>query len=177
MSDESTPPQLPATAPYLFGDLLALARQSWIGQMEQRLDALGYTGYQRSDATTMRLLLRHSPVPVGRAAPALGVTRQAARKIIDNLERRGFVRTERDALDTRRVNVVLTAAGTAYAHAVVGVIHALNRELCERVEPELLAAADAVLRASITDEGVAARAARVGRPPGVAGAPGAPGHG
>jgi len=167
MPDESMPqpaPDAPTAPPYLFGDLLALARQHWIRQMEQRLAELGYPGYQRSDATTMRMLLRHSPIPIGAVAPAHGVTRQGGRKIVDNLEHRGFVRTERDAQDTRRVNVVLTPAGATYARAVVSVIHALNRELCERVDPTLLAAADAVLRASITDEATAARAARVARP-------------
>src|ERR1035438_6977062 len=31
-----------STAPYLFGDLLALARQSWVRQMAGRLNQLGY---------------------------------------------------------------------------------------------------------------------------------------
>jgi 2-keto-3-deoxy-6-phosphogluconate aldolase len=60
----------------------------------------------------------------------------------------------------------LAAKATAYAHAVVSVIHALNRELCDRVDPALLAAADTVLRASITDQATAARADRIVTPHG-----------
>jgi DNA-binding MarR family transcriptional regulator len=38
----------------------------------------------------------------------LGMTRQAARKVADGLEQRDYVRTERDAHDFRRHNVLLT---------------------------------------------------------------------
>ena len=158
MSEEST-------RPYLFGDLLALARQSWIKQMEERLVALGYADYHRSDAMAMRLL-RLGPIPVGRIGPVHGVTRQAARKIVEGLERRGYARTERGTSDTRQLNVVLTPAGEAYANAVVSVIHELNAGLRRRVDPEALAAADSVLRAAITDDDTAQRAARLVAPPG-----------
>jgi DNA-binding MarR family transcriptional regulator len=137
-----------SSPPYLFGDLLALARLSWIRQMSERLGRLGYADYRRSDAIAMRLL-RRGPVPVGRLGTELGVTRQAARKVIEGLERREFVRTERDTRDTRVLNVILTPAGTAYAQAVIGAIYELNREFCEGVDPAQLTAADAVLRAVI----------------------------
>jgi DNA-binding MarR family transcriptional regulator len=154
-----------STAPYLFGDLLALARQSWVSQMADRLGRLGYPDYRRSDAAALRLV-RHGPVPVGWLAGRLGLTRQAARKIAGGLERRGYVRTQRDAADSRKLNIVLTPGGQAYAHAVLEVIDALNRELSERVEPAQLAAADAVLRAAISDEPARQRAARQVPPPG-----------
>jgi len=63
------------------------------------------------------------------------VTRQAARKIADGLEQRDYARTERDARDSRVLNVVLTTAGTAYAQAMTEVIQTLNREFCQRVDP------------------------------------------
>jgi DNA-binding MarR family transcriptional regulator len=155
-----------SSPPYLFGDLLALARLSWVRQMSERLGRLGYADYRRSDAIAMRLL-RRGPVSVGRVGGELGVTRQAARKVIEGLERRGYVRTERDARDTRVINVILTPAGTAYAQSVVATIHALNREFCEGVDPGQLAAADAVLRAAIAMDGdLPDTAARI-RPPGV----------
>lgn len=140
------------TSPYLFGDLLALARLSWVRQMASRLDALGYPDYRRSDAAALRLLYR-GPVPVGRLGAELRVTRQAGRKVAEGLEQRDYARTERDAHDSRVLNVVLTAAGTTYAQAIIEVIHALNREFCQRVDPAQLAAADSVLRAVITRDG------------------------
>jgi predicted alpha-1,6-mannanase (GH76 family) len=74
-------------------------------------------------------------------------------------------RTERDASDSRVLNVVLTPAGTAYARAVAEVIHALNREFRRRVDPAQLAAADAVLRAVLVDDDELRAAAAVIRPP------------
>jgi DNA-binding MarR family transcriptional regulator len=154
-----------STSPYLFGDLLALARLSWVRQMASRLAQLGYPDYRRSDAAALRLL-RRGPVPVGRLGAELGVTRQAARKVAEGLEQRDYARTERDVHDSRVLNVVLTAAGTAYAQAMTDVIHALNREFCQRVDPAQLAAADSVLRAVITGDGALQSAASAIRGPG-----------
>jgi DNA-binding MarR family transcriptional regulator len=151
-------------SPYLFGDLLALARLSWVRQMAARLSRLGYPDYRRSDAAALRML-RRGPVPVGRLGTELGVTRQAARKVVEGLERRGYARTERDTHDSRVLNVVLTAAGAAYAQAVTDVVQALNREFCQRVGPAQLAAADSVLRAVMTDDSALRSAASAIRPP------------
>jgi DNA-binding MarR family transcriptional regulator len=152
-----------STAPYRFGDLLALARQSWLGEMARRLAGLGYDDYRRSDAAVMRLLLR-GPLPVGKLGTYLGVTRQAARKIADGLEQRGFAATGRDQRDARQLNVSLTAAGQDYARAVVTVIDELNGEVAERADPADLVAADAVLRAIMFDDGARQRAERLPRP-------------
>jgi DNA-binding MarR family transcriptional regulator len=152
-----------STGPYLFGDLLALARQSWFGEMAKRLADLGYHDYRRTDAAAARLLLR-GPVALGRLGTVLGVTRQAARKVADGLRQRGYATTGRDARDSRQVNVTLTAAGEEYARAVVAVIEDLNREVCQRLDPSQLAAADAVLRAVLFDESARQRADRLPRP-------------
>jgi DNA-binding MarR family transcriptional regulator len=156
-------PEPSTPQPYLFGDLLAIARLSWVQAMSDRLEALGHHGYRRSDAIAMRMLLR-GPVAIGRLGERLGVTRQAARKFVDALIARGYVRVERDPSDARKLNALLTPAGERYAQAVVQVIEELNRELSTRVSAADLAAADRVLRASITGDGVS-RAARRVRPP------------
>ena len=132
----------------LFGDLLALARQSWVRQMAERLAALGYDDYRRSDAAVFRRLLR-GPAAVGQLGAVLGVTRQAARKVVEGLEQRQFATVERDARDGRRMNVLLTPAGERYAGAVVDVLGALDAELTVRVESDALAATRQVLRAVI----------------------------
>jgi len=153
------------TAAYPFGDLLALARQSWLGEMASRLARLGYADYRRSDAAAVRLL-RRGPVPVGQLGTALGVTRQAARKAADALQQRGSATTRRDPRDSRQLNVALTPAGQDYARAVTAVIDELNREVARRVEPAQLAAADAVLRAVLFDASARQRAAWLPRPDG-----------
>jgi DNA-binding MarR family transcriptional regulator len=154
-----------SSQPYRFGDLLGLARLSWVRQMAERLDRLGYPDYRRSDAMALRMLYR-GPVSVGRLGSELGITRQAARKVIDGLEQRDYARTERDAQDSRVLNVILTRAGAAYALAISDSIYALNREFSERVDPAHLAAADTVLRAVIEwDSTLEATAAQIQPPP------------
>jgi DNA-binding MarR family transcriptional regulator len=161
-----------STAAYRFGDLVALARFSWLGQMTSRLERLGYPGYRRGDSAVLRMLLPE-PLPVGRLGAGLGVTRQAARKVADGLEQRGYATTERDSRDTRQLNVALTQLGRDYAAAVAAVTEELNQEVAGRVRPDQLAAADIVLRAALFDDGARQRASRLPRPPGdpSAGAP------
>lgn len=153
-----------SSPPYMFGDLLALARLSWVREMGSRLEQLGYSGYRRSDAAVLRLLWRE-PLSVGGLGSLLGISRQAARKLVAALEQRGYARTERDAGDARRLNVLLTPRGEAYAGAITTVIDALNSALARRVEPAQLAAADAVLRAALGSESERARAAALVQPP------------
>jgi DNA-binding MarR family transcriptional regulator len=144
--------------PYRFGDLLALARQSWVHRMAAELADRGFADYRISDAAMLRRLQR-GPAAVGELGGPLGVTRQAARKVVRGLQDRGYATTQADAEDGRKLNVVLTPAGHAYAGAIVEVIAGLNRGVAARVAPDQLMAADAVLRASIDDEAVARRAA------------------
>jgi MarR family transcriptional regulator, transcriptional regulator for hemolysin len=140
-----------STASHRFGDLLALARLSWVRQMAEGLAALGYDDYRRSDALVMRLLLR-APVSIGRLGEATGVTRQAARKMADGLERRGFASMARDQSDSRQINIALTEPGAEYARAVISVIERLNSEIRAEVDPADLAAAYRVLRAVVTGD-------------------------
>jgi DNA-binding MarR family transcriptional regulator len=150
--------------PYRFGDMLGLARQSWVHRMAAELADRGFADYRISDAAALRWLLR-GPVSVGELGVSLGVTRQAARKVMRGLEERGYASTHADADDARKLNVILTVAGQAYAGAIIEVIAGLNRALAARVTADELATADAVLRASIEDESVARRAASISPPP------------
>jgi DNA-binding MarR family transcriptional regulator len=158
MPEESTPT-------YRFGDLLALARQSWLGQMTSRLEGFGYADYRRTDSAAVRMLWR-GPLPVGHLGAAMGVTRQAARKVADGLEQRGYATIERDSRDARQLNISLTPVGRGYALAVIAVIEELNREVVARVSPAEIAAADTVLRAALFDDSARQRADQLAPPPG-----------
>lgn len=131
--------------PKLFGDLLALARGSWVREMAQRLDALGYHDYRRSDAVTLRWL-SHGRMPLSELAETLGVSRQAARKVVDGLVERGYARVERDSDDARRLNVRLNESGDAYARAVIEVVTELNNDVDARIDAYDLVVVKAVLR-------------------------------
>ncbi len=150
---------------YRFGDMLALARQSWVHRMAAELASRGFADYRLTDAATLRRL-RRGPASVGELGVPLGVTRQAARKVVRGLEERGYASTQADANDARKLNVILTSAGRSYADAIIEVIADLNRAVAARVTADQLATADAVLRASIEDEGVAHLAAYLNQPPG-----------
>jgi DNA-binding MarR family transcriptional regulator len=152
-----------SSTPYPLGDILALARQSWLNQMASRLAILGYPDYRRSDSAAIRLL-RRGPASIGELGALLGVTRQAGRKVADGLRQRGFATTDRDPLDSRQVNVTLTPAGREYARAVAGVIEELNREVAGQVNGGDLAAADRVLRAAMFDRSTQFRAGHLPRP-------------
>jgi DNA-binding MarR family transcriptional regulator len=132
-----------AIPPYRFGDLLALARRSWIRQVRAHMDAAGFPGYRQTDSWLLRLLIRQ-PWAIGEA---MGVTRQAARKLAGGLAERGYAVFTADSSDARRTLVVLTPAGETYAHAVASAQDALNNSIRARVPAADLAAADSVLRA------------------------------
>jgi DNA-binding MarR family transcriptional regulator len=151
MADQSMPG-------YPFGDLLALARQSWVTQLSSRLTALGYPDYRRSDAAAVRFLHRRGPVPVGRLGVALGVSRQAARKVAGNLRQRGYATAARGTSDTRQLLIGLTPAGQDYERAIVAVIADLNHEVAGRAGDADLAVAVSVLRAAMFDDSTRLRA-------------------
>jgi DNA-binding MarR family transcriptional regulator len=148
---------------YRFSDLVGLARLSWVGEVTSRLERLGHPGFRRGDSAVMRMLSQ-GPLPVGRLGTGLGVTRQAARKIADALEQRGYATAERDARDTRQLNITLTPAGRDYARAVITVTDELNREVAGRVSAAQLAAADTVLRAALFDDTARERASHLPPP-------------
>jgi DNA-binding MarR family transcriptional regulator len=84
---------------------------------------------------------------------------------VRGLEDRGYASTRADAGDARKLNVILTPAGRAYADAIIEVIAGLNHAVAARVPADQLAVADAVLRASIDDEEAARLAAYLSPPP------------
>jgi DNA-binding MarR family transcriptional regulator len=135
-----------ASPPYRFGDLLALARRSWIQQVRSRVQEAGFAGYRQTDAWMLRLLA-HRPWAIGQLGDAMGITRQAARQLADGMVERGYATFGTDPADARRTLVVLTLGGESYARAVRQAQDALNSALADRVNAADLAVADAVLRA------------------------------
>jgi len=135
-----------ASAPYRFGDVLALARRSWILQIRAAMEAAGFEGYRQSDSVVLRLLSAQ-PLAIGHLGAGIGITRQAARKVADSMVGRGHAEFEADPDDARRTIVVLTKQGHAYARAVATAQNSLNAQMAERVSRDDLRAADLVLRA------------------------------
>jgi DNA-binding MarR family transcriptional regulator len=145
-----------ARRPYRFGNLLALARQSWIEQVRDRMQETGFPGYRQSDAVVLALLLRR-PLAIGQLGEARGISRQAARQLADGLVERGYATFGTDDADARRTLIVLTPRGKAYGRAIWMAQDALNETVRGRVSEADLAAADAVLRAVFPDDGARQR--------------------
>ncbi|MFJ9581737.1 MarR family winged helix-turn-helix transcriptional regulator [Streptomyces sp. NPDC101191] len=63
-------------------------------------------GLHPTDVQCLNLLsLEREPVTIGRIAELTGLTTGSATRLVDRLERAGYVRRERDAEDRRRVMV------------------------------------------------------------------------
>jgi DNA-binding MarR family transcriptional regulator len=153
-----------ARPPYRFGNLLALARRSWIEQVRERMQEAGFPGYRRSDAGVLALLLQR-PLAIGQLGEAVGISRQAARQMADGLVERGYATFGTDDADARRTLVVLTRRGKAYGRAIWMAQDALNETVRSRVSEADLAAADAVLRAVFPDDNARQRVDKRMPPP------------
>src|SRR5271154_5821073 len=153
-----------ASPPYRFGSLLALARQSWIEQVSERMREAGFPGYRQSDAWVLALLLQR-PLAIGQLGEAQGISRQAARQMADGLVERGSPPFGPDEAAARRTLVVLTRRGKAYGRAIWMAQDALNETVRSRVSEADLAAADAVLRAVFPDDGARKRVDKRMPPP------------
>lgn len=65
-----------------------------------------HLGLHPTDVQCLNLLgLERDPVTIGRVAELTGLTTGSATRLVDRLERAGYVRRERDAADRRRVMV------------------------------------------------------------------------
>jgi DNA-binding MarR family transcriptional regulator len=118
--------------------LLGLAFQVVLGEFVRRVDAAGYTDLRPVHGMLFQVL-RGPGATSSEIAERLGVTKQAAGQMVDDLERRGYLRREAHPDGGRRRLVVLT--DRAHAHlAVAGrVLHGLEAELAAQLGDEELA--------------------------------------
>lgn len=140
----------PEPVGYRFGDLLALARRSWVRRLSVRAASDGFPDYRRSDTVMLRILAR-AAVPIGHLGEELGISRQGARKLADGLVARRYAEVAQDPFDARRRLVRLTDRGFAYHRTLVDAAEALNDQVGRLPLSEVLAA-DAVLRAVLTED-------------------------
>src|ERR1700690_2665579 len=111
--------------PGSFHDLLAIARLRWLNRMRAELADRGFTTFRRGDGAWVRIL-GFEPQGLGEMAEFIGISRQAATKMADSLEQRGYVVRQDDEADRRRVVLHLTDAGRRYERAIIEVVDALD---------------------------------------------------
>ena len=134
-----------AREPESFHDLLALARLRRLNRMRAALAERGFTTFRRGDGAWVRIL-GHEPQGLGEMAEFIGISRQAATKMADSLERRGYVERKDDEADRRRVVLHLTDLGRGYEQAIIEVVDSLDESFRANVSPADLEAAFRVLR-------------------------------
>lgn len=131
--------------------LLGLAFQLMLGEFNDRVAAAGYADLRPVHGLAFQALGAQGATGTELAA-RLGITKQAAGQIVDDLERRGYLRREPHPAGGRRKLVVLTDAARRHLAVAGDLLHTLEDELAERLSATGGADADiARLRAQLAD--------------------------
>ncbi|MBT2471208.1 MarR family transcriptional regulator [Streptomyces sp. ISL-66] len=100
-----------------------------MGEFTGRLEEAGHADNLRPLHGMAFQALKGPGATATELAERLGVTKQAAGQIVDDLERRGYVRREPHPEGGRRKLVVLTGAAYDHLDAAGRVLHELEAEL------------------------------------------------
>ena len=112
--------------------LLGMGFQLVLREFVERVDAAGYTDLRPVHGLVFQSL-RRGGVTSTELANQLGVTKQAAGQIVDDLEHRGYVRRETHPSGGRRRLVVLTEKAHEHLRVAGRVLHGLEAELASRL--------------------------------------------
>ncbi len=107
--------------------LLAMAYRQLIDDLHARLAARGYKDVRPSYGYVL-VAVRERPHTGAELAELLGVTKQAASKILESMERAGYVKRTRHGDDARAKAIVLTARGRAFLRVVESIYRELEAE-------------------------------------------------
>ena len=94
------------------GIVLAKAYQEFVRQLHEDLADRGFDDLGRSDGFVFRALA-NNPMTVSALATRLHISKQGAGQIIDDMERRRYVRRRADPQDARARLIELSARGKA----------------------------------------------------------------
>ncbi|MDX3537150.1 MarR family transcriptional regulator [Streptomyces sp. MB09-01] len=108
--------------------LLGLGFQLVLGEFTRRVAEAGYPDLRPLHGMAFQAL-KGPGATATELAERLGVTKQAAGQIVDDLEKRGYVRREPHPGGGRRKLVVLTPAADAHLDVAGRILHELEAEL------------------------------------------------
>lgn len=111
-------------SPVPLARLLALAYRQLIDELHVRLATEGFADVRPTYGYVL-LALRSQPTTGADIAQLLGVTKQAASKLIDAMEQGGYVRRQLHDDDARAKTIVITAKG----RKVLDTVEAIYRDL------------------------------------------------
>ncbi|MFF8712576.1 MarR family winged helix-turn-helix transcriptional regulator [Streptomyces sp. NPDC015184] len=112
--------------------LLGMAFQLVLSEFVSRLDAAGHADLRPVHGLVFQAL-RGSGATSSELAERLGVTKQAAGQIIDDLEKRGYVERRPHPAGGRRKLVVLTGKALEHLVAAGRILHELEAQLAEQL--------------------------------------------
>ncbi|WP_237317969.1 MarR family winged helix-turn-helix transcriptional regulator [Streptomyces sp. JJ36] len=112
--------------------LLGWAFQLLLGEFTARVAAAGYPDLRPVHGLAFQALGPHGAT-AGELAVRLGVTKQAAGQLVDDLERRGYLRRTPHPAGGRRKLVVPTEAARRHLAVAGDLLRELERELAERL--------------------------------------------
>jgi DNA-binding MarR family transcriptional regulator len=107
--------------------LLALAYRQLIDDLHAHLEAQGYSDVRPAFGYVL-LALRDHPTTGVDIALLLGVTKQAASKLIDEMERGGYIERDTHRNDARAKEIAITARGRKFLGVVESIYDDLEAE-------------------------------------------------
>lgn len=114
-------------SPIPLARLLAMAYRHLIDKLHARLAADGYTDVRPAFGYVL-LAVREKPTTGADIALLLGVTKQAASKLVDAMERGGYVSRQAHGDDARAKEIAITARGRAFLVKVESIYRELEGE-------------------------------------------------
>lgn len=112
--------------------LLGMSFQLLLAEFVRRVEAAGYPDLRPVHGAVFQAL-KLGGLTGTELAAQLGVTKQAAGQMADELERRGYVRRDEHPAGGRRRLIVLTDRATAHLAVAGRIIHDLEAELADRL--------------------------------------------
>jgi DNA-binding MarR family transcriptional regulator len=132
--------------------LVAGAYSAVTERLQRELAARHIEGMRPSYGFVVRAVHAERPT-VNRLAELLGVTKQSASKLADDMIRAGFLERAPDPGDRRRVRLALTERGAAVRRSALRTSEKLEAELAEAVGVRAVPALRRALLALIEAEG------------------------
>ncbi|MGH3658360.1 MAG: MarR family winged helix-turn-helix transcriptional regulator [Micromonosporaceae bacterium] len=118
--------------------LLGMAFQLLLGEFTRRMADAGYGDLRPIHGMAFQIL-RGPGRTSSELAERLGVTKQAAGQLVDDLEKRGYVRRQPHPAGGRRRLVALTDAAHRHLTVAGNVLHDLEGEVAQEVGQDELA--------------------------------------
>jgi DNA-binding MarR family transcriptional regulator len=135
-----------AAVPLSMPGLLRAAQQVYALEVRDALAAAGSDDTPRNGSYVISASARRS-TPLSAIIERLGLSKQAAGQLVDNLVARGYLERAVDPDDRRRLVVTLTNRGRAAAAVIRAAVDRVDAELEARLGQDRVAAARAVLAA------------------------------